>query len=1524
MRVASEGLRLKYGDCPPLHGLLENPRDPVAIVGEKVSHLPTLWCTPEWMGTQQALDLTQYHINQGPLGHVKVKPTTIAAHSRFWPMWARQIEGKSRAVGQGRLQDSSSAWSEWAPGLKQAVEESIDRMCLAWKPFLKKTHTVKAVVPRKRFTSFSEHIAQGHIPYRADCQACLEGRLRGRPHRRQPASESFVLSLDLLGPHKRGHDELLPYVRHFVVAVYTFPQCLSDKAPPAGSGDGTAVEEKEARDKLRSPSGPEARDELRSPSGPEARDELRSPSGPEARDELRSSSGPEARDELRSRSGPEARDELGCPSGPEARDELRSESEGVEGPPRLEEPEQEWEAPDEEDVALPAVADPKVDLTEEESLPRVKMVELVWAEPLSRKTAAETLRAVKRVEAKLALLGLPVVRVHTDGGGEFCNKGFRDWCDNRGFVKSSTGGDDFRSNGRVENAIGVLNCRARTLLRSSEAEWRDWPFAIRHAAFQHRMEAFQKLRWRFEKPVPFMTKVHVKERSWRLGAWTSRVVPARVLAPSKEVETGYLVRTEGGDLMNSKVLFQNVVAPPSIPAELPPECADSTELPTPTHRIRTKGPVAGRAASLAIESQRLVKKLLQHQAQDERASFLAHTSGCNTVLMAQTLLSSGLCEWGLFRDLAEKVKGIFFGAFAQHDRCGVTKATLQCPGLAALALRLVKEAAPNTTFSSIAILSKGPMALHQCKYVLPCSKILLPLEVPESGGAVWVEDELGDDMREVCSGLQVRGRVFLLKRFEPFFPDPNKWHTFEPVTDGRSTLLVAYAIEALASFPMNKLTELWDLGLPLPTWLGAPESLGSREGGDPHEDASFSVSNGSFFHKTQKPTKNTEAKCKTKVTFAHGCPGDDLEGCVVSEAPDFKAEGPDQVLSEVAFPAPAGAEAKRDEVGVEGPSSGDSLAPASKQKVRVGSCFCCLRDAAGVCTICERDVITVSASGGAALPAAFESGGPGEDGCGEEGAVRACGAGGSDALDAYERPFVDSGFSREVGCAFEGCSYLHDSFAGLTHEAGKGQVFEAGCLHHSFTGSTHEAGEGQGLEEGCLHLTLAGSTHEAGEGQVLKEVSLHTFLAGFAHEVCEDQVFKEGILDGDDKDSVSGALEVSDYGCQGPGCRNDPPHHAWCERAVHLKAFIGREVCCLREEPDGSSDRASTLEGLSKAVWDLLAVQNKVAKLDAPEVEYSLLPDCEVLCTHTVPLAEVYRHFSKWRDSAAQELHALLQEKQAFRSVGMAELRALESKGSRLTIVPSKAVFTRKSGGRFKTRVVICGNFLPQDSGHEASREPKASLYTAGCEVAHVRQIAARGVRKQWTGLLLDIKTAFLNSLLLDPVRPRTAPAPSMTNTPAEIIAVKPPKILIAHGMAREDEYYLCLRAVYGLPQSPRDWGITRDKELAAIKIDSLSLDLSGVAADDRKEIGPELVLVPSAADSQVWALRSSAVGPDGLYGPALAWITVYVDDVFIMGPLVLARAIAHKIQATWETGGIQEIPQLSEGVVTYFGIEFA
>ena len=242
---------------------------------------------------------------------------------------------------------------------------------------------------------------------------------------------------------------------------------------------------------------------------------------------------------------------------------------------------------------------------------------------------------------------------------------------------------------------------------------------------------------------------------------------------------------------------------------------------------------------------------------------------------------------------------------------------------------------------------------------------------------------------------------------------------------------------------------------------------------------------------------------------------------------------------------------------------------------------------------------------------------------------------------------------------------------------------------------------------------------------------------------------------------------------------------------------------------------------------------------------------------------------------------------------------------------------------------MICGNFVPEGWGEDGSSQEKASLYAAGCEVAHVRQIAARGARGKWAGFILDIKTAFLNSLLLDPFKPRTAPAPTLTDNPTELIAVRPPKVLVAHGLADKNEFYLCLRAVYGLPQSPRDWGITRDQTITDMRISVSLSDFSEVEQSTldptiQAAIGKELVRQPSAADSQVWSLRLPHVGKDGEPGPALAWVAVYVDDLFVMGPRAPTLAIVNKVKNTWETGSVQEIPDVSQGTATFFGIEFA
>ena len=65
----------------------------------------------------------------------------------------------------------------------------------------------------------------------------------------------------------------------------------------------------------------------------------------------------------------------------------------------------------------------RLDLSEELELPAAPMAELVWVEPLARKTESKTLRAVKRITAAISLLGLPMARAHTDGGGNSVMKG---------------------------------------------------------------------------------------------------------------------------------------------------------------------------------------------------------------------------------------------------------------------------------------------------------------------------------------------------------------------------------------------------------------------------------------------------------------------------------------------------------------------------------------------------------------------------------------------------------------------------------------------------------------------------------------------------------------------------------------------------------------------------------------------------------------------------------------------------------------------------------------------------------------------------------------------------------------------------------------------------------------------------------------------------------------------------------------------------------------------------------------------
>ena len=426
LHQTSEGLRLGY--------VLENPRDPYELFGKAFSTAPSLWVTPEYLKLQEALNLSQFHVDQGALGHERRKPTTIATTAEDWPEWCRMVTGGGFGSGGEQVGDSA-LWAKWAPGLIEAVEQYLASIATRFRQQATK-ETVKAArarLSRQTVTqTLQDHVAAGHIPYNKACWSCLMGRLKQPPHFRQPITDSYVLSVDLSGPFAEGVHEGVK-ARYFLAANLSVPFDVH----VAESGRPVA-------DKPDEPA-------------------------------------PSASEE------PAEWEQAG-----------------------------DYEEPDADHKQVGELL-PEEGVDEDNYLSKVQMVNIPFGILLKNKGAQEVLRALKLIDARASCLGIKIARLHSDKGAEFDNRFVRDWAASRGIWKSSTGGDNWRSNGAAEALVGILKDSVRVLLRDAGLGPRDWPYALRHAAgrlFQSRVKA---LGWDLPPLVPFGAKVFVHRLAFEEG-----------------------------------------------------------------------------------------------------------------------------------------------------------------------------------------------------------------------------------------------------------------------------------------------------------------------------------------------------------------------------------------------------------------------------------------------------------------------------------------------------------------------------------------------------------------------------------------------------------------------------------------------------------------------------------------------------------------------------------------------------------------------------------------------------------------------------------------------------------------------------------------------------------------------------------------------------------------------------------------------------------------------------------------------
>ncbi|CAI6003625.1 unnamed protein product [Closterium sp. NIES-64] len=78
----------------------------------------------------------------------------------------------------------------------------------------------------------------------------------------------------------------------------------------------------------------------------------------------------------------------------------------------------------------------------------------------------------------------PVLRLHSDRGGEFSSRLLRDYCRARGIRQTFTLADSPQQNGIAERRIGMVMDVARTSMMHAATPHFLWPFAVRYAAHQ--------------------------------------------------------------------------------------------------------------------------------------------------------------------------------------------------------------------------------------------------------------------------------------------------------------------------------------------------------------------------------------------------------------------------------------------------------------------------------------------------------------------------------------------------------------------------------------------------------------------------------------------------------------------------------------------------------------------------------------------------------------------------------------------------------------------------------------------------------------------------------------------------------------------------------------------------------------------------------------------------------------------------------------------------------------------------------
>ena len=781
---------------------LDIPREdpPASIPALKV--YSCLWRSPLWRNFEARHRIRRASFDQGPLGHEKRKPTCLAANVEI-PQELSLSSGPGTLPAGATGPQASGKWARWAPGFVTGLCLMI-RTCVAFQISASAipTTTVRAV----KDAAFEQHVKNDHQPWRRDCEHCVAGGIQSRLHKRVSCPEGYTLSLDLLGRYEPAPSELRRTVHWCLVGCFIIPQLsiLKERRDEALSSKEDSPIPKVVDP---APSGcVDPPDPLGSPKLVDLDTCASGTAAPAATCDLPKgeSSASHWHDEDLEEYAPSDHEAEAFPACPPA---LRA------NPPRS------ASTPDDPEAEASMQEEWRrktVDL----KLSSSPMQELHFVVPIPSKTETSVLDAVALVLTQIQALGYQCVRVHSDKGREFANKRLRNFLRLRGIYKTTSEGDDYKGNGRVEGAIRRLKRQARVLLHASGLDHKYWAFALQHAAARQRANAMPRLGGVVRPLLPFATRVFVRRRSWnqKNDRWEARGIQATVLAPSLEVTRGHVVLLDTGELMTTSTLL---VLKPEPSTDVAPEdssCAQaSSSMPLLEQSVNSPPSIHHR-----ITSKRRVAAVAEEvlQQEDSTASQLAEPSAFNPPKAVEFLLESrwlGKATSPSQRSVLVGGSSHVFGLFRHGGVVGVTSESERRPGFLRLLHSLFKAADPAFQYTSLTLLSQVQSLPHRDLGNVPGKpSLLLPLVMPPSGGHLWVEDPDGNLEYELPSGRSCWGRHVPLFPLQPVHVDPSRYHATQAWEEGNRLVLVAYHLRALRNVGTDLHASLQRLGFPLP------------------------------------------------------------------------------------------------------------------------------------------------------------------------------------------------------------------------------------------------------------------------------------------------------------------------------------------------------------------------------------------------------------------------------------------------------------------------------------------------------------------------------------------------------------------------------------------------------------------------------------------------------------------------------------------------------------------------------------